>query len=184
MLIQYSPKVLTGSCRHSWRRFGQRGVRLVGLRSPSTASGTGLGVEAPQQAPLMHPPGGFETDVGLLGRVPREMVAVGTDRGLQPLDVALLGFSLGVSAQQVALSSAVYTLGQPTSDAPGTPLWSRRDNVLGATGSAGSLGRHLAPRGSSSSLRGAYIQTIQPLDLGQGVVTVALRLNCHTSLSR
>lgn len=141
-------------------------------------------MEASEKAPLMHPPGGFETDVGLLGRVPREMVAVGTDRGLQPLDVALLGFSLGVSAQQVALSSTVYTLGRPTSDAPGTPLWSRQDNVLGATGFAGSLGRHLAPRGSSSSLRGAYIQTIQPLDLGQGVVTVALRLNCHTSLSR
>lgn len=104
--------------------------------------------------------------MGLLGWMAREKVAVGADRGLQPLNVALLGFSLGVSAQQVALSSTVYTLGRPTSDAPGTPLWSRQDNVLGATGSAGSLGRHLAPRGSPSLLRGAYIQTIQPLDLG------------------
>ena len=50
---------------------------------------TGNGVETPQQASLMPPPGGFETDMGLLGRVPREMVAVGADRRFQVFPVAL-----------------------------------------------------------------------------------------------
>lgn len=81
---------------------------------------TRLGVEAPQQAPLMPPPLDGEPYMGFFRGMTGEPVAVGTDRGLQPLDVALLEFGLGVSVQ-----------------------WK-----------------------SPSLLRGAYIQTIQPLDLG------------------